>query len=73
MNYSIETLEKEKKILKECLSEWQSNNYPDAKKERQKRLNDLEECIIILKMVKDGVNPFSEVNVYGINLNNKKQ
>jgi hypothetical protein len=71
MNYSIEILEKEKQILKACLSEWQSNNYPDAKKERQKRYDDLEECITILKMVKDGINPFSEVNVYGINLNKK--
>ena len=68
MKYSIETLEKEKKILKECLSEWQSNNYPDAKKERQKRLNDLEECIIILKKVKYGVNSFSDNNIYGIYL-----
>ena len=69
MNYSIEILEKEKQLLTSCLSDWDCTNYPDAKKERQKKLDDLEECITILKMVQDGVNPFSDHNIYGINLN----
>lgn len=60
MRYSIEILEKERDILIKCLSEWQSKNYPDAKKEREKRLNDIDECISILKCVNDGINPFSE-------------
>lgn len=68
MNYSIEILEKEKKQLADCLSNWDLNQYPEARKERQKRLEDLDECITILKMVNDGVNPFSTHNVYGINL-----
>ncbi len=70
MRYSIETLEKEKYILNKCLSEWQSENYPDAKKEREKRLKDIDECISILKCVNDGVNPFSEsASIYCLKLN----
>jgi len=69
MNYSIEILERERDILKKCLSEWQSENYPDAKKEREKRLKDIDECISILLCVKDGINPFSECAfIHGINL-----
>jgi hypothetical protein len=69
MNYSIEILEKEKQLLRSCLSNWDCTNYPGAKKERQKKLDDLEECITILKMVQDGINPFSKHNAYGININ----
>jgi hypothetical protein len=69
MRYSIEILEKERDILRKCLSEWQSENYPDAKKEREKRFNDIDECISILKCVNDGINPFSEsAFIHGLNL-----
>lgn len=69
MDYSIEILENEKGILNKCLSEWQSENYPDAKKEREKRLKDIDQCISILKCVKDGIDPFSEsAFIHGINL-----
>lgn len=71
MNYSIEILEKEKKQLKDCLSDWHLENYPESRKERQKRFDDLDECITILKMVQDGINPFSTHNIYGINLCSK--
>ena len=60
MNYSIEILEKEKKQLNDCLSNWDLNKYPEARKERKKRLDDLDNCISILKCVNDGINPFSE-------------
>jgi hypothetical protein len=49
MNYAIEILEKEKQILKNCLSEWQSKNYPEAKAERENRLKNLEKAILIIK------------------------
>lgn len=50
MNYSIEILEKEKQFLKMALSEWESSNFSEVKKDCQKRLDDLEECITILRM-----------------------
>jgi hypothetical protein len=45
MNYAIEILENELNILQRCLNEWESENYPEAKKERQKRLNDINNAI----------------------------
>ena len=69
MNYSINQLEKEAKSLRICLSDWDLNNYPITRKDRQDKLNDLEMAISVLKTVQDGVNPFSSHNVYGINLN----
>lgn len=49
MNYAIEILEKEASILKKCLTEWQSKNYPDAKKDRDNRLKHLNAAIEKLK------------------------
>jgi hypothetical protein len=60
MNYSIEILEKEKHLLNSCLSTWDLNHYPEARKERQKRIDDINDCIAILRCVNDGINPFSE-------------
>ena len=49
MEYAIETLVNEKKILEKCLSEWESKNYPEAKKQREKRLSDLNEAIKVIE------------------------
>jgi hypothetical protein len=71
MNYSIKILLKEKKQLVDCLSNWDLNHYPDARKERQKRYDDLDECISILRCVNDGINPFSDVaSIHCLNLKN---
>jgi len=45
MNYAIEILQNELNILQRCLNEWDSQMYPEAKKERQKRLNDINNAI----------------------------
>lgn len=45
MTYAIEILEKEKAILEKCLSEWDEREYPEAKKEREKRLKDINKAI----------------------------
>jgi hypothetical protein len=73
MNYSIEILEKEKHLLNSCLTSWDLKHYPESRKDRQKRVDDIELCIRVLKMVNDGINPFSTHNVYGINLLKDKQ
>ena len=49
MDYAIELLEKEKHQLEIILSIWELDHYPDARKERDKRLKDLEKAIEILK------------------------
>jgi hypothetical protein len=48
MNYVLELLEKEKSILEKCLTEWESEQYPEAKKERENRLNQINKAISIL-------------------------
>ena len=45
MNYAIKILQNELNILQRCLNEWESENYPEAKKEREKRLNDINNAI----------------------------
>ena len=49
MNYAIQTLEKEKALIEKALSEWECKEYPEAKKERVKRLCELNNAIIKLK------------------------
>lgn len=48
MNYAVFILEKEKGYLEKCLSEWQSENYPDAKKERNAKLKSINDAIVKL-------------------------
>lgn len=45
MNYAVKILEEEKTRLEKCLNEWESENYQEAKKEREKRLNDINNAI----------------------------
>ena len=45
MNYAIEILENELNMLQRCLNEWECQTYPEAKKEREKRLNDINNAI----------------------------
>jgi hypothetical protein len=45
MNYAIEILEKESVILKECLKGWKPENYPEAFKERNRKLKEIEKAI----------------------------
>jgi len=45
MKYAIEILEKESVMLKECLKEWKPENYPEAFKERNKKLKEIEKAI----------------------------
>lgn len=69
MNYSINQLEKEAKSLRICLSDWDLNNYPISRKDRQDKLNDLEMAISVLKCVNEGINPFSEsASIHTLNL-----
>lgn len=69
MNYSIEILEKEYHLLNNCLTGWDLNHYPEARKDRQKRLDDVFQCISILKCVNDGINPFSEsASIHALNI-----
>lgn len=50
MGYAIEILEKEKELLERCLSNWELNNYPEARKNRSNKLRDLKNAINKLKV-----------------------
>lgn len=56
MNYAIEVLEKEKLLLEKCLSEWDCKEYPDAKKQRDNRLLEINQSI---EKIKNVLNPCS--------------
>lgn len=47
--YSIQILEKERNLIKECLSNWEKENYPEAKKEREQKLKDINNTLERLK------------------------
>jgi hypothetical protein len=48
-NYAIQVLEKEIYLLKKCLTDWEEHNYNEARKERIKKLNELEQAVRELK------------------------
>ena len=48
MEYVINLLEKEKHLLEKCLTEWESNEYPLAKKEREEKLEQVNKALFIL-------------------------
>ena len=45
MTHAIELLETEKKQLEMVLSEWELDHYPEARKERDKRLDDINQAL----------------------------
>ena len=51
MNYAIQTLKKERNILYKALNSGTWEGYTEAKKEREKRLNELDKAI---KKLSDG-------------------
>ena len=48
MKYALEVLKKDKELLERCLSNWEINQYPEAKKERENKLEDLKNAIKLL-------------------------
>lgn len=52
MQYAIRILENERQLLNNCLSTWFTNKYPEAKKEREKRLKSIKEAIDKLNSLK---------------------
>jgi hypothetical protein len=48
MEYVINLLEKDKYLLENCLNEWESSEYPTAKKERENKLTEINKAIKLL-------------------------
>ena len=49
MNYAIELIENEISLLERCLSAWECKEYQDTKKQRDNRINELNEALNVLK------------------------
>ena len=49
MDYAIEILEKEYELIGNCLSKWELEKYPEARKERNDKLKNLTKAIEYLK------------------------
>lgn len=49
MNYTIQLIENEISLIERSLSKWITESYPEAKKEREKRLKDLYYSLEVLK------------------------
>jgi hypothetical protein len=45
MNYAIEVLKKEKTLLLKCLTDWDVKEYPEALKDRNNKIKDIEKAI----------------------------
>lgn len=41
LDYAIEVLKNDAKIIKRALSEWELDHYPEARKKREDRLNSI--------------------------------
>jgi len=49
MSYALKILNDEKFRIEQALSEWDLNKYPEARKERKKRLEDIDNIINLIK------------------------
>ena len=45
---AINVLNREKELLEKCLTEWESKEYPEAKKERERKLKEINKAIELL-------------------------
>ena len=49
MNEAIFILEKEKKLLEDVLKNWKTENHPDAFRQGNKKLKEIEKALDLLK------------------------
>jgi len=49
MNEAIFILEREKKLLEDCIKEWHNHSHPEAFKQRNKKLKEINNALEILK------------------------
>jgi hypothetical protein len=59
MDEAIFILEKEKKLLEDCLKGWKSQNHPEAFKQRNIKLAQICRALTCLRLVENNVNPFT--------------
>ncbi|MFP4365495.1 MAG: hypothetical protein ACLFQA_00240 [Bacteroidales bacterium] len=50
MNYAIHILTNEKRYIEAALSKWEADHYPEARKDRDKKLREINEGIKSIKL-----------------------
>lgn len=48
-NYAVKVLTDEIMLIEECLTNWESIKYPEAKKDRQNKINELKTAIKLIE------------------------
>lgn len=49
-NYAIQVLERELELIEKCLSDWELNQYREARIDRIKKIDELKQAIRELKL-----------------------
>lgn len=57
MTYAVDILEDEVRKLEKCLSNWDIEQYPEARKERDNRVKSLKMALDCISFVNRGFNP----------------
>lgn len=59
MTHALDVLKTEKRQLQECLSNWDCEQYPEAKEKRDRKLLSCERAITCLDLINNGIDPFT--------------
>lgn len=57
MTHALDVLKTEKHQLEKCLSNWDLEQYPEAREERDRKLRSCELAITAIELVNNGFNP----------------
>ena len=59
MTHALDVLKLEKKQLEDCLSNWDCEQYPEAKEKRDRKLQSIILAITCINNVSIGINPLN--------------
>lgn len=57
MTHALDVLKTEKHQLEKCLSNWDLEQYPEAREKRDRKLRSCELAITALELLNKGINP----------------
>lgn len=59
MTHALDVLKLEKEQLEKCLSNWDCEQYPEAKEKRDRKLQSVNKAITLIELVSKGLNPYN--------------
>jgi len=57
MTHALDILKTKRRQLKECLSNWDCEQYPEAREKRDRKVLSCERAITCLELINNGINP----------------